>query len=309
MLDYIRSMDTNNNGTFRYLEDSSWFKGNTHTHTTASDGGLPVDEVALRYASSGHDFTFITDHMCPSAEWAENRSHPVAVFDGVELHGNDSRGSFYHVVCLGTVTGITGDTPFEAAMEACRDQGALMILAHPAWTGNSLEDTDAFGFHGVEVYNNICRFLNGKDSGAVYWDRMLENNPNTIGFACDDAHLTPQYPVWNGGWIMAQAEECKQDSILASLKSGRFYATRGPEIYSMKVSNNTLHVKTSPVQIAWLAGERFHGTRIAAEFGKELTEFSIQLPDDFSFVRLELEDDAGKRAWTNTLFSATEEVR
>ena len=37
-------------------------KGNLHTHTTFSDGRLPIDEVIARYRELGYDFLAITDH-------------------------------------------------------------------------------------------------------------------------------------------------------------------------------------------------------------------------------------------------------
>ena len=39
-----------------------WFKGNLHTHTTASDGKLPPEECYALYKSKGYDFLARTDH-------------------------------------------------------------------------------------------------------------------------------------------------------------------------------------------------------------------------------------------------------
>ncbi len=38
------------NKTFRYNTENQWFKGNTHLHTTASDGGETAAKVAELYA-------------------------------------------------------------------------------------------------------------------------------------------------------------------------------------------------------------------------------------------------------------------
>ena len=37
-------------------------KGNTHTHTTNSDGVCTVREIASEYKRHGYDFVFLTDH-------------------------------------------------------------------------------------------------------------------------------------------------------------------------------------------------------------------------------------------------------
>ena len=39
-----------------------WYKGNTHTHTTMSDGDSTPGLVARWYRNNGYDFLFLTDH-------------------------------------------------------------------------------------------------------------------------------------------------------------------------------------------------------------------------------------------------------
>ena len=39
-----------------------WYRGNTHTHTLASDGNAPALDVARWYKTHGYDFVVITDH-------------------------------------------------------------------------------------------------------------------------------------------------------------------------------------------------------------------------------------------------------
>ncbi|NIP78284.1 MAG: hypothetical protein GWM90_03425, partial [Gemmatimonadetes bacterium] len=39
-----------------------WFKGNTHTHTTESDGDSPPEYVARWYKDHGYDFLVLSDH-------------------------------------------------------------------------------------------------------------------------------------------------------------------------------------------------------------------------------------------------------
>ena len=47
---------------FRYAGDGAWYRGNTHIHTVASDGGKDMDELSSMYAEVGYDFLFQTDH-------------------------------------------------------------------------------------------------------------------------------------------------------------------------------------------------------------------------------------------------------
>ena len=45
-----------------YSAGARWFRGNTHAHTSNSDGDSPPDSVARWYRDAGYEFLFITDH-------------------------------------------------------------------------------------------------------------------------------------------------------------------------------------------------------------------------------------------------------
>ena len=278
------------------------YKGNTHLHTPASDGGTPVEEVEKMYAGAGYDFLFRADHWVLSDVQGEQRSSPLLWMDGIELDGRDHTGAYYHVVCLGKFEGLSREMGFVPALEAVRAQGGLLILAHPNWTGNTFDDAFRHGFHGVEVYNHVCRWLNGKGDGLAFWDAMLGRAPATLGFASDDAHLRPEHPGWNGGWVMVYAPECSPKALMSAIRKGRYYSSCGPDFHSIEVHDRTVSIRTSPVQFVRLVGSGAHGVRLGS-FGQErLTEAELEIPEGFDYVRVEIEDERGKRAWTNTLF-------
>jgi len=71
---------------FRYDTSGKWYKGNTHIHSTASDGGKTVAEITELYAGADYDFLCRTDH------WAASDFGPREAggggplwLDGVEL--------------------------------------------------------------------------------------------------------------------------------------------------------------------------------------------------------------------------------
>jgi hypothetical protein len=293
---------------FRYDTSGMWFKGNCHIHSTVSDGGKTFPELESMYSSAGYDFLFRTDHWVASnvasapEEGAGVDEHPVLWLDGVELDGSDYTGASYHVVCLGRLEGLTREMGFVAAMEAARAQGGLLILAHPQWMGNSLDDARRWGFHGVEIYNHVCRWLNGKGEGLTHWNAVLEQRPDTLGLAVDDAHLRPQHPGWDGGWIMVNAVQRTGSAILEAIRWGNFYSTCGPQFTSIERNAEGVAVRTSPVQFARLVGPASRGARIGSFDGQLLTEAKFQVPEDWAYAYLEIEDERGRRAWTNTLF-------
>jgi hypothetical protein len=288
---------------FRYNATAQWFKGNTHIHSTRSDGGKDFGELAALYAGAGYDFLFRTDHWIASDAASDTQPYPLLWLDGIELDGVDTAGALYHVVCLGAVRGLTSEMGFVDALEAARAQGALLILAHPHWSGNSLDEATRWGFHGVEVYNHVCQWLNGKGDGSVYWSAMLTHDPDTLAFAVDDAHLVPEHPGWNGGWIMVSAAVCSPEAILNAIARGCFYSTCGPEFHTIQFDGQALHISTSPVQFARLVGPRYLGHRVGGYDGRLLTQAAFKIPTNWDYAYLEIEDDRGRRAWTNTLFT------
>jgi hypothetical protein len=288
--------------TFRYDTSGQWYKGNTHLHSNASDGGCSFQELAALYHSAGYDFLFRTDHWVASDTQADAEPYPLLWLDGIELDGKDLAGTYFHVACLGRVNGIRREDGFEAALHSARRQGALAILAHPHWCGNSLEDCRRWQFDGVEVYNHICHWLNGKGGGLVHWDAALMLNPNTLASAVDDAHLTPEHPGWNGGWIVVNAPTCRPDEIMSGIRRGNFYSSCGPQLHSVTLDGDQLHVEMSPVRCARLVGPGPRGKRIGYFDGQLVDSVSFPIPDEWRYVYLEVEDQEGRRAWTNPLF-------
>ena len=290
---------------FRYDTSHTWYKGNAHIHSTASDGGKTFAELAEMYADAGYDFLCRTDHWVASDAASDPADYPLVWLDGIELDGRDHGGSSYHVVCLGTFTGITRDLGFVGALEAARAQGGLLVLAHPHWMGNTLEDALRWGFHGVEIYNHVCHWLNGKSNGMAYWNAMLGRVPDTLAFAVDDAHTRPEHPGWNGGWIMVNAPECSREALDAVIRAGNFYSTCGPEIHALECDGTAIAVRTSPVQFFRLVGPASHGSRAGAFDGTLHTDAVLDVPADWPYVYLEIEDAQGRRAWTNPLFRSS----
>ena len=175
-------------------------------------------------------------------------------------------------------------------------------MAHPHWLDNSLEDALRYGFHGVEVYNHVCRWLNGKGDGTVYWNAMLRRFPNTLAFAVDDAHVRPEHPGWNGGWIMVNAPKCSRQALQEAIRAGDFYSSCGPELHSITCQGNRVTITTSPVQFVRLVGPAHHGARLGSFDGQLLTEATLEVPAHWAYAYLEVEDAQGRRAWTNPLF-------
>jgi hypothetical protein len=292
--------------TFRYSLTGSWYKGNTHLHSTASDGGKTFSELEQLYAGAGYDFLFRTDHWVCSdvASTGDDRpSHSLLWLDGVELDGRDNSGSMYHVVALGKFSGLTREMGLQAALESARAQGAMLILAHPQWMGNTFEEACRWNFDAVEVYNHVCHWLNGKGDGAAHWNAALGYDPNTLAAAVDDAHIHADAPGWNGGWVMVNAPERSPQAITAALRAGNYYSSCGPAFHEIAYADGQVRLRTSPVQFARLVGPRWNGVRTGSFDGKLIEAATFALPEDWPYAYVEIEDAQGRRAWSNPLMN------
>jgi hypothetical protein len=227
------------------------------------------------------------------------------ILDGIELDGKDDQGSYYHVVCIGGVNGISKDMLLMKALEKARSQGSFLIWAHPHWSGNTVADGLRHSFHGLEVYNHFPEMAIGKGNGAFHWDSALEQNPDMLGLATDDNHFVEGYPPQEGGWIMVNSPELSHEAIMASIHKGNFYSSSGPDFKSIYIEKgNRVVAETSPIVHARLVGPATLGKWKAEANKRSVTDTHFRIPDDWPFARLEIEDAFGRKAWSNPLLKS-----
>jgi hypothetical protein len=286
---------------FRYDCSGRWFKGSVHVHTTNSSGRLTVAETTAFYDEAGYDFICITDKMVPFVGASDDR-YPLLVLDGIEVEGEDDRGSYYHVVCIEGIDGVAGDMALMEVIEKVRVQGGILVWAHPHTSNNTVAEGIRHSFHGIEVFNSINQVAFGKGIGAFHWDASLLHQPDMLGFATDDAHFINEVPAENGGWIMVNAPELSREAIMASIRQGNFYSSSGPFFKSISIEQgNRIVAENSPVIHARLVGPMGSNKYRGAPEKEPMTETHFRLPEDWPYVRLEIEDTAGKVAWSNPL--------
>jgi hypothetical protein len=210
------------------------------------------------------------------------------------------------VIALGASLKLsTATRNFLKALQNARTQGAVLIWAHPYWTGNSPREGMRHNFHGMEIYNHSSQCENGSGYALSHWDSVLSRHPDFLGFATDDSHFKTGQECWNGGWIMVNAACCTEKEILDNIRRGNFYASQGPEFKTIEYSANTVKVETSPIAYVRLIGPRMTGNWIKAKDKESVLQAEFQLPPDWPYARLEIEDADGKRAWSNPLWFST----
>jgi len=149
-----------------------FWRGNLHTHSTVSDGVLEPAEVCRRYNAEGYDFLALTDHFVgrygyPIVDTVPFRDNQFTTILGAEVHsGAMQNGEIWHVLAVGLPADFTPsnspdfkaladqETGPELAQRA-RDAGAFVAVAHPQWSGMTLEDARSIeAAHAVEIYNH-----------------------------------------------------------------------------------------------------------------------------------------------------------
>jgi hypothetical protein len=244
-----------------------WFRGNTHTHTTNSDGNMPPADVVRWYRDHGYDFVVITDHEFITDVAPLNAEFGGAgrflVMPGEEItqqiadstHRDKRRQA--HVVAIGLtklimpfgerriVRGMTIAETYARHLAAVKSAGAIPQVNHPNFRW-SVRPDDMSGLPDstlFEVWNghpSINNLGGGNGNGETFlstealWDTLLTRGTLLFGVASDDSHaFRPQdfediYATRPGlAWVMVRADTLAPAAIMAALRRGDFYSTTG----------------------------------------------------------------------------------
>ncbi len=156
-----------------------FYKGNLHTHSTRSDGGLSPEDVCAFYQRIGYHFLSITDHFMQQYGWPITDTHPFERTDfvtlpGAELHtGRTSVGEIWHILANGLPFDFAPPALDESGPELARralDTGAFVTCAHPYWYAFSEADVLSLGpVHAIETINGISADHNDRiDSWPMF---------------------------------------------------------------------------------------------------------------------------------------------
>ena len=278
-----------------------FFKGNTHAHSTMSDGRLSPEEVFETYQSSGYDFLALTDHW----HVGELQNYKgMLIIPGVE-YDFDFETQVLHLVCLyrdaADARGVDRRMSHKSVIRHVNDAGGVVIAAHPAWSLNTPEFLKSLdGVSLSEVYNTISDepFNGPRGNSESLLDVTAANGKLFNLIAADDAHFYQGEQCVS--CIMVQAETLTVPAIFEALGKGRFYATQGPEFRHIGIERDVITVETSPVsRITFCSNQYWVDDR--CRHGENLTEASYQIQPKDRFVRIQLTDRDGRKAWSSPI--------
>ena len=284
------------------------YKGNLHTHSTNSDGKLPVEEVCKRYRDAGYDFLSLSEHFWerfdyPISDTRAYRTDDFTTLIAAELHqGKLGNGETWHVIAVGIPLDFArpseGETSAQIAQRAA-DTGAFIGIVHPSWYGLTTEDAKQIKCaHAVEIYNHGVQIEEDRGHDWPFLDLLLNEGWRLSGYATDDAHYVTHDAF--GGWMHVQAESLEPGAILESMKAGRYYSSQGPEIRNIEIRDGEIHIECSPASVISVLGR---GARNHKSMGINLLNASFPTKRfEESYVRVVIRDELGKRAWSNPIW-------
>jgi hypothetical protein len=294
-----------------FASPGRFWRGNLHTHSTASDGQLPPAAVSEFYRAAGYDFLAITDHFLerygfPVTDASAHDTADFITLRAAELHaGRIDSGEFWHLLGIGLPGDFARPSEDETGPQLAARAlaaGSFVAAAHPAWYGATETEIRSLGpIHAVEVWNATTADLNDRPDSWYVVDQLLSRGRRYSALATDDAHFTNERNDALQAWVWVKAEALTPASLLIALKAGRFYSSTGPELRSIEIdSSRRMRIECTPVARVFATAR---GPQVASIEGDELTEAVLDLAGfDGPYCRVTVRDRDGRRAWSNPIW-------
>jgi len=279
-------------------DGNNYYKLALHQHTTLSDGKKTPEEVAKEYKAAGYDAVAFTDHWYYGGE---QQIDGVKIISGCEynLGVSDTVEGVMHIVGLGMKKDpkVAREASRQQVVDAIRREGGIAVLAHPAWSLNTVEDLEALeGITATEIYNAVSEV---GESMRAYSDYFVDLAANRglfpVLLATDDAHY---YKGGDNcrGFVMVKAENLDTGSIIDAIKRGDLYASQGPELYVRREGKKFI-IDTNPVSVIGICSS-MSWSKGRVLRGEGLTHFEY-LANEERWLRVEVIDKEGRHAWSN----------
>jgi hypothetical protein len=219
-----------------YRTEGQWYKGQLHCHSTNSDGRLAPEEVVSHYADLGFDFVALTDH-----NKVTRTNGPILVLGEEYGKGSTESGVGTHMNGFNVSSAPGSLWSAQDRVDDIVAQGGIASLNHPdtwpfSYSDKVLDDLE--GYTCLEIVNAAK-----VDPGAFdIWDNALRAGKRVWGVATDDAHTADEF---GRSWITVRMTgPVTTANVLEAIRHGSFYATQGPEIEDIAVSERFVNISS-----------------------------------------------------------------
>ena len=253
-----------------------WYRGNTHSHSTYSDGDTDVKDVIKWYHDNDYQFLFVTDHNFPldpdSIKLGFTKRSDFILIPGNEVteevvHTN----ALYTTKFLPTIryygrklrNGEISESEFQSLpktkagiltihVDSILEVGGLPVLNHPNFL-SGLQVADILPVRElkhIELFNGHPLVYNwGNEIHSAVetkWDSLLIHGKLLYGIASDDFHqlkkIGREFANPGRGWIMVKSFSLSSQDIMNAIKSGEFYSSTGVFLKEYIAENNDIRV-------------------------------------------------------------------
>lgn len=319
--------------------EKGWRSGDFHTHTTASDGKLSVEELTSLAKERGLDFYALTEHNLYHTGLPEG---DLLVIPGMEVTG--SKGHFNILGCREWIDwsysckdgGCESEEGMNRILLEAKESLALNSMNHPflepwAWL---FKETEIGLIHCLEIINDPTYPGNREatERAITFLDVLWEDGHRIWGIGGSDCHLRPternpqakEPSIIGDPLTYVLADSLSAEGILEGVFKGKVYVTRGPCI-DFKVfvgqeefyPGSQLPVHSKNIEVYAKVWKARGKTLSVILCGKEILRESIEessfrekleLDDDYCWIRLEIrgKEDAILAA-TNPIFKGKRE--
>jgi hypothetical protein len=297
-------------------QSAAWFKGNTHTHTTESDGDSSPDDVVRWYREHGYHFLVLSDHNVltdvASLNARDGRDPDFLLIPGEEVTDR-FEGTPIHVNGLDVQAlvqpqhGASVVDVLQRNIDAIRSVKGVPHINHPnfGWALRADDIRQVRNTRLFEIFNGHPMVNNAGGGGVPSleesWDAILSSGLLLYGIAVDDAHVfrDPGNPDVAGpgrAWVVVRAPALDARAILTALEAGDFYASTGVELTGYVVTPGSMTVtirKTawSKYRIQFIG----KGGRVLREALDSPAEYAFR--GDEGYVRAKVIESNGRVAW------------
>ena len=282
---------------YRNLTGGQWLRGNLHTHTNKSDGARSRQKIISDYARLGHDFLMISDHdtFTSAKDYRQCKNEGLILIPGNEITANGP-----HMLHVGADRKIEPSTQRQQIINDVNATKGFVIVNHPNWLADfnhcPIERMrEWIGYVGMEIYNGVIGCLEGSCYATNKWDILLSQGRHIWGFATDDCHWSVEQQGL--GWNVAYVKRRTAAGVVEALRAGRFYASTGVTIDSVRVRSGKIRIVTADARriLALQKG----GARFAVA---DDSSIEVEVPDNTPYVRFECWGDGESFAWTQPFY-------
>lgn len=191
-------------------------------------------------------------------------------------------------------------------IKTANENGFLVSYNHPHWSLENLYDYGQYeGMFAMEIYNHCSDRIAGINTYSIQaYDDMLRLGKRIYCLAVDDNHSPHPYghPYCDmfGGFTMIKAKELRYDLIIKALEKGDFYASLGPEIYSLYIEDNKVIIECEPAKHIYMSTAFRRAIHKSSD--QLITKAEFDLAMDDGYIRFDVVDEKGRRANTRAYF-------